>query len=86
MTSHEAEKVIFQSHEQLEAVTVIVWVYTLEGGRTHAHVYHGGTEIFHGSNFLLKDGTLDLLVSYPRSYRITYHTCLVVVIVSIFHT
>ena len=46
MTSHEAEKVIFQSHEQLEAITVIVWVSTLEGGRTHAHVYHGGTEIF----------------------------------------
>ena len=46
MTSYEAEKVIFQSHEQLEAVTVIVWVYTLKGGRTHAHVHHGGIEIY----------------------------------------
>ena len=46
MNSHEAEKVISHSHEQPEVVTVIVWVYTLKVGRTHAQVYHSGMEIF----------------------------------------
>ena len=50
MTSHEAERVIFQSHEQLEAVIVI------ECGRTHAHVYHDGTEIFMDQVFCWKIG------------------------------
>ena len=51
MTSYEAEKVIFQSHEQLEAVTVIVGIYTLEGGRTHAHVITAEKTFFYGSSF-----------------------------------
>ena len=42
---------------------------------THAHIFHGEVEIYLWIKFfVLKDGTLDLLVSYPRScYRITFH-------------
>ena len=65
MKSHEAEKVIFQCHEQPEAVTVIVWVHTLKGGRTHAQVYHGGIEIYLWIKFFVERWNAGIVGELP---------------------